>query len=182
MTVIDDQLELIDADDPTTIPRIKRELVELRLDVARLNTEVGDTQTRLREQQTRAEVAERSLQIVQENRQLSRENHQADIDLISQVLMEEAENRDWCDEYDRVIDRLNDRLNRPLQVRTREFVIDVRVSYETSFTVTARSQEEAEEILTEAETDNSWRVNSPFMSGDISQEGAYGHSVEVAVV
>jgi hypothetical protein len=147
-------------------------IAELRAEVTKLDTELRQELARETE---RADRAERELHALQET-------HRGDITLIGSVLMEEACDREWCDDYDRVIERLNDRLSVKLPLRQRNYNIDVRITYETTFDVLATSQEEAEQMVHNAERSLSWRVSSPFISSAVAQEGMYGHNVEVEVI
>lgn len=74
-----------------------------------------------------------------------RMDHAADIAKIGEALITEANDRDWCEAYDRVIDELNADLVMPLPTRERDYEVQIRVTYETTVTVTARSKDEARE-------------------------------------
>lgn len=51
----------------------------------------------------------------------SREAHRADVAKISEVLIEEADDRDWCEEYDSIIaEQINPHLSVKMKFRTRE--------------------------------------------------------------
>lgn len=63
---------------------------------------------------------------------LARRHHQEDITLIGEKLMYEAEQRDWCSEYDDVVEGLNNSLHIELPTRSR----DVDVNYSVTLTVT----------------------------------------------
>lgn len=69
----------------------------------------------------------------------ARLNHRRDIELIGETLLEQAERRDWCGEYDQVVDGLNRRLNIDLPTRDRDY--DVRVV--VTITVNASSEDRA---------------------------------------
>lgn len=60
--------------------------------------------------------------------------HTQDIDTIGAALMEEAESRSWCDEYDAVVERLNRSLHFELPVRETE----VEGTFDVSLTVNVR--------------------------------------------
>lgn len=86
--------------------------------------------------------------------------HSRDIALIGGVLQEEAENRDWCSDYDDIVDRLNSDLHVELPVRETEHEVEVTgtvtVSFSTYISLTARAnadeddlQEQAQDLLTE---------------------------------
>lgn len=84
---------------------------------------------------------------------LAREQHANDIQLIGERLIEESEGRNWCHEFDQIIDEVNEKLTGPnqLPLRMQKFEVEVRVSAVVSSTyfttVTARSEEEAESII-----------------------------------
>jgi len=68
------------------------------------------------------------------------------------AVLQEAIDRDWCDEYERVMDGIqNDLEIAVIPQREQEYEIEVEItasaSYTTTVTVTARSQEDAEEIV-----------------------------------
>jgi hypothetical protein len=75
------------------------------------------------------------------------------IQAIGDSLLENAERRDWCDEFDKEIDGMNSWLENQLGVdwrlptREREYTVNVVINAEISFmkeiTVTARNEEDA---------------------------------------
>ena len=69
--------------------------------------------------------------------------HARDIQLIGESLMEEANSRQWCSEYDEFVSRLNGRLTHDLPVR--EFEKEVLLTYtvKVSFKVTATNDDDA---------------------------------------
>ena len=75
----------------------------------------------------------------------SRTNHAEDIALIGERLIEESDERNWCEEFDEIIDDINVRLHADLPIRRKEF--EVRVNYSvyasSSVTVTARNEDDA---------------------------------------
>lgn len=54
--------------------------------------------------------------------------HHADINLISDALLEKAAEHDWCSEFDEFIEQLNRSLNIELQPRTAEYTADITVT------------------------------------------------------
>ena len=71
-----------------------------------------------------------------------------DIDTIGRLLMEEAERRGWCADYDDFVEAVNGALNvAELPVRQQDYEIVVRgtatVSWSRNVTVTARNEEDA---------------------------------------
>lgn len=69
--------------------------------------------------------------------------HERDIKLIGEVLLREAETREWCEEYDEIIERLNERLTIKLPERLQEYTVNFAI--ET--VVRARTESEASEIV-----------------------------------
>lgn len=74
------------------------------------------------------------------------------LEIIGERLIQEAENRGWCEEFDRIIDEVNDELPGAfaLPMRQHEYEVTwtqtVTVNVDMSATFTARSEEEAEEM------------------------------------
>jgi hypothetical protein len=54
--------------------------------------------------------------------------HQADIDLLSERLIQEANDREWCETYDDVVADINQHLHRPLDTRIASQQLTVRVT------------------------------------------------------
>lgn len=82
-----------------------------------------------------------------------RERHADDIDAIGEALIAEAKRRDWCDEYDQVIERLNRRLNVPLPTREDEdqdYDVEVtgwiRVPFTVTVSVTAAANADSSDV------------------------------------
>lgn len=74
--------------------------------------------------------------------------------VIGERLISEAQDRGWCEEFDRIIDDVNSQLvGFQLPTREDEFEVMVEVSgrltYTTTVSVTARSQSEANEMVAE---------------------------------
>jgi hypothetical protein len=85
----------------------------------------------------------------------------AAIEMIGQRLIRESENRGWCDEFDRIIDEVNESLPGPfaLPVREKEYEVTwtetFTVTVHRSATYTAKSAEDAEEMAQEEDIDSS---------------------------
>ncbi len=79
---------VIDLTEPTSMS-----VLEMAEEMRRLHTEVETLTTKVND--LTAEIA------------VVRQRHAADIERIGERLMQEADERDWCDEYDRVVDSLN---------------------------------------------------------------------------
>lgn len=63
--------------------------------------------------------------------------HSRDIATIGRALLEEAEDRDWCDEFDTAVAALNEHLTIELPERTRMFSVDIpfKAVYYGTYTV-----------------------------------------------
>ena len=77
-----------------------------------------------------------------------------DTRLLSDKLIEEANRRNWCDEYDEIVDALNGLfLVLSIDQRTREYEVEVvlsgTITARTTVTVTAGSREDAEQLIRE---------------------------------
>lgn len=72
-----------------------------------------------------------------------KECHRADIELISQHLLDEAEDRDWCEQFDDFVESINRKLHIELTPRATEH--DVEFVLRFTVQVTARDMEEATE-------------------------------------
>lgn len=72
------------------------------------------------------------------------QRHHEDIDRISERLILECVQRNWCSDYDKVVDDLNSQLHIGLQRREREYEVEVTVSYRLTTRYMATSEEDAE--------------------------------------
>lgn len=147
-------------------------IAELRAEVTKLDTELRQELARETE---RADRAERDLSAL-------RDRHRGDIALIGSVLMEEANDREWCDEYDRVIERLNDRLSVQLPVREKNHQVEISVTYRYDVQVLATDQEEAEDIIGGLSMAQHWSPGLPFSDDRVELDSSYAYGVEVEVV
>lgn len=77
---------------------------------------------------------------VRESLRESRNRHVADIATIGEKLIGEANDRDWCEEYDTIVEELNGDLHITLPVREREFTVEVSVV----LTITVNAKDEAD--------------------------------------
>lgn len=93
------------------------------------------------------------------NAQISRLNERvntyaSDFAIVGDMLKEEAERRGWCGEYDEFVERVNSRTARlELPTREEEYEVTVTVTgtmtHETTVSVMARSQEDANTMVDE---------------------------------
>ena len=79
--------------------------------------------------------------------------HHKDIQTIGEALIEMAEDKDWCSEYDEFINELNGNLYVELPSRRRNYDVTIKVKREVYAYVTvqveATSEEDAQEIVEE---------------------------------
>lgn len=71
----------------------------------------------------------------------AREEHRQDIARISEALTEEANDRGWCEEYDELVEALNDRLHVELETRYKDY--EVTIEFRQTITVRAASEDNA---------------------------------------
>lgn len=70
----------------------------------------------------------------------AKQAHVKDITTISEALIQEAEERDWCETYDEFVSDLNLKLNVQLTERTNDYEVDVVVTQTIRRTQTVRIQ------------------------------------------
>jgi hypothetical protein len=102
-------------------------------------------------------------------------NHHFDIGLIGETLMREADDRGWCDAYDEVIDRLNEKLYVELPTRTKEYDVTVTYTVVMRKTVEAKSEEDAQEDA-EAEFSNELNRVDNLSSFDCQEDWEFDES------
>ena len=79
------------------------------------------------------------------------ERHKQDIRFISEALIAEAETRGWCSEYDKFIEKLNQRLVQKLQEREHEYVVSATYLLKVSTTIKATDIDDANDKAAELE-------------------------------
>lgn len=126
-----------------TVPALANN-TELRAIITTLSNELSQEQARSASANTQ----------VQSLRDTVSQAHRA-IEIIGENLINEANSRGWCDEYDRIVDEINASLPGPFALpdREQEYEIEVTVSGTISTTtyvmVSARSEEDAREMVSE---------------------------------
>jgi hypothetical protein len=79
--------------------------------------------------------------------------HLSDVNTIGLALIEVAEDKEWCSEYDEFIEELNGNLSVELPTRKRNFDVTIKVSREVytylTVQVEATSEEDAQELVEE---------------------------------
>lgn len=93
-------------------------------------------------------LSERVAELARE-RDTARSHHSADISKIGERLIEEAESRSWCGEYDEIVNDLNTELNIELPLRRRSYIVTMDVTVRVYKTVEAVDEDEAYEIASE---------------------------------
>ena len=73
----------------------------------------------------------------------SRKNHQSDIKMIGDALIEEANDRDWCDLYDAFVGKLNSKLSIALEERSHDYEVTATFIITVSTTISARDEDDA---------------------------------------
>lgn len=106
----------------------------------------------------------------------SRANHIKDIKMIGDALIKEADERDWCDIYDKFISNLNSKLCIDLESREREYVVSATYLLKVSTTITARNIDDANDKAAELELDD-FEVS---IRGDFDDCEYQDHDIEEA--
>ena len=95
---------------------------------------------------------------------------------LKDALIEEANERDWCDMYDKFVSRLNSQLIVNLEEREREYEVQATFIITVSTTIKARDEDDA----------NDQAGDMDLSSFDVSIRGSYddieysNHEVELA--
>lgn len=80
-----------------------------------------------------------------------REKHERDIRIIGEALIEEAEERDWCSQFDDFIEKVNNELSVELPLRQHEYDVEMLITQTrtqtVTVTVTARNTDEARRLV-----------------------------------
>ena len=79
------------------------------------------------------------------------ERHKQDVRFISEALIAEAETRGWCSEYDKFIEKLNQRLVQKLEEREHEYVVSATYLLKVSTTIKATDIDDANDKAAELE-------------------------------
>lgn len=114
--------------------------------IERLQADLAETREALA-------AANRSISDINQSRNTLSNDFQVTLQRISERLIDEANNRDWCSIYDNIVEDVNNRLPGPyyLDAREQEFDIEVRLTAQsvayTTVQVRARNRDEAEDLL-----------------------------------
>ena len=78
-----------------------------------------------------------------------RTNHENDIRIIGEALIAEAEDRGWCNDFDKWVEKVNNRLHLELPTRQREFAVTATYSVTIKQSVYAVDEDSAIEVFRE---------------------------------
>lgn len=109
------------------------------------------------------------------------------INTVSERLIEEANNRNWCSDYDDIVDEVNAKSGMPgvimLREREQEYTFDVRIEARVNVTtevkIMARSQEHAEDLISQDVESYLEESVSDMISEEVRYNGVYDYEVEV---
>jgi hypothetical protein len=76
-----------------------------------------------------------------------RQEHESDIQIIGDALLYEADQRSWCDDYDKFVAGLNNQLKVPLPMRESEWSVTLTYSVTVTRNFMATSREDAIEKM-----------------------------------
>ena len=111
-------------------------------------------QEQVRTLETNVERLQEQLHTSDEQRRQAEQRHRDDIALIGETLIEEANRRDWCGQYDEAVDSLNESLSVQLPLRERDYTVAVPVTIYIQVTACGDEEaaQEAGEIANQIET------------------------------
>jgi len=104
------------------------------------------------------------------------------LDLISDHLIAEAESRQWCGEYDEIINAVNDSLaeiNPNFQLKAREREFEVAVEYDVTMTVTRFRTVTATSADAAREYAREWELEESELIDEMNYNGVYMDVVDV---
>lgn len=148
---------------PTVEPEVSPEVATLRGTIENLNQALESERTRLRE---------------------TRANFDRSMEIISRRLNGEAENRGWCDEFDRIVEDVNADLPGPyfLEKRRREFEVQwtekYTVTVHRSATIMAESDEEAIDEVREWDEADTYDLKEAIDNGNYEFDSADDYEAE----
>jgi hypothetical protein len=76
----------------------------------------------------------------------ARDTHMKDIEYIGQALIDQANDRGWCDMYDDFIREINDELHYSLPVRNRDYLVTLDMNVSIEIVVNAGDEDQAKEL------------------------------------
>jgi hypothetical protein len=134
----------------TTPPEYARDLADAHVTVTRLEAELAAAKAEGEALQVQLNAQIDAYRRMTEERDQAVTLHRADIETISAALLEEAENRQWCDSYDEFVEDVNRSLNVALEVREVEWEVVLKVEVTLTKVVTAKNEDAARESAEEA--------------------------------
>jgi hypothetical protein len=110
---------------------------------------------------TAARNIQRDLDVANQRHEQAVGQHRADVAVIGERLLEEAQERGWCSDYDTIVDQLNKQLSVELPVREldHEVEADIRVTIRVKARGESDAEDRAGEIIRLIERDIDARPN-----------------------
>jgi hypothetical protein len=124
---LDDTTTWTPDDLQATVDRQREQIAHQSTTIADLNATVDDIT--------------RQLATTTEQHTVAVRQHRSDIAAIGQRLLDEADDRRWCDQYDTVVDELNKLLTVTLPTRDRDH--DVEIDVRVTIRVSAHGEQDA---------------------------------------
>lgn len=87
--------------------------------------DVADLQAKIYVLEEQLKATQDDLEIARGRATTNANNHIRDIDYIGEMLMKEANERDWCAQYDDFVDLLNRDLRHPLPTREQDYEAEI---------------------------------------------------------
>lgn len=137
---------------PHRLAPAPEDLTETAVALAITRAALDETRALIVDLRRDAEQARANRAEAEQSAQCARERHVADVRAIGAALKETADRREWCDQYDRAVEDLVERLSSlgaealsESAIRTREWHVEVPVVATVCVPVTAASEDEAEQ-------------------------------------
>jgi hypothetical protein len=111
--------------------------------------------------------------------QRRRESHEADIALIGERLMSEAQDRSWCSEYDTIVESLNAELTVELPLRSREVEVTVCGNVLVPFSITVTVERTADMDDSDVENQAQEKADNDYSARSLATDFGDMYSAEV---
>jgi chromosome segregation ATPase len=167
-TTIDAAPETFDVQ--TELAGVDRRLAETEELLASYRDRLQEVAEEARRYHARCDELTGDLNQARTEKQQAEDNLQRFKDRVVDVGGQAAEQHEWCGVYDEIMEKLG------LPRREREFEVRVRVSYDTTVTLMATSDEDAEERIGSTEVLCGWRPGCP-----LEGMSASGYASDVSV-
>jgi hypothetical protein len=131
-------------------------------------TVIEEQQTQLVDQQRQLTDMAAQVNKAIAERDANRRKHEADITHIGEVMMQEADDRGWCNEYDTIVDRINRNLTVELPVRNKDYTVDIHYTVRFSVGVSARDADAAMDDARDLISSTIERLESSGYVADVS--------------